>query len=97
MGQLTDKKQTYKNRYEDLVDDFEGQIKKLISFMGLNWEKSLKQYEKTATQRDLINTPSYSQVIKPIYKSSRYRWINYESYLNSYKNIIDPWLKEYGY
>ncbi len=91
------KNQTHIIRYEDLVDDFEGQIKKLLSFMDLSWEKSLKQYEKTATQRDLINTPSYSQVIKPIYKSSRYRWKNYKSYLNNYKNIIDPWLKEYGY
>ena len=91
------KKQTHIIRYEDLVDDFEGQIKKLLSFMDLKWEKNLKQYEKTAKQRELINTPSYSQVVKPIYKSSRYRWKNYESYLNNYKSIIDPWIKEYGY
>ena len=91
------KKQTHIIRYEDLVEDFEGQIKKLLSFMDLKWEKSLKQYEKTAIQRNLINTPSYSQVVKPIYKTSRYRWKNYEPYLNNYKSIVEPWLKEYGY
>ena len=40
------KKQTHIIRYEDLVDDLEGQIKKLLSFMDLKWEKNLKQYEK---------------------------------------------------
>jgi len=84
-------------RYEDLVLDFEGNVTNLLTFLGLEWEEGLRNYQKTALTREKINTPSHSQVIKPIYKTASYRWKNYEKYLNPFKRQLEPWLRDYGY
>ena len=84
-------------RYEDLVFDLEGNISDLLTFLDLDWEEDLKNYQKTALARGNINTPSYSQVIKPLYQTATYRWKNYEEYLEPYKSLVSPWIKEYGY
>ena len=86
----------HKIRYEDLVLDFEEEVSNILGFLNLKWEQELKNYQKTALIRR-IRTPSYSQVIKPIYKTSSYRWKNYEKYLNPYKGQLEPWLSAYDY
>ena len=83
--------------YEDLVLDFKGELSNILAFLNLKWEEGLRNYQKTAFARDNINTPSYTQVVKPIYKTASYRWKNYEKYLRSYKERLEPWLNEYGY
>lgn len=87
----------HKIRYEDLVVNFKGEISNLLNFLDLNWEDELKDYQKTALSRARINTPSYSQVVKPIYNTASYRWKNYEEQLVPYKSRLDPWLKSFGY
>ncbi|MDC1119671.1 sulfotransferase [Gammaproteobacteria bacterium] len=84
-------------RYEDLVLDFEENVTNLLTFLGLEWEEELRNFQKTALARGKINTPSSSQVIKPIYKTASYRWKNYEEFLEPYKSRLAPWIKEYGY
>ena len=88
---------THRIRYEDLVLDFEGNVSSLLTFLDLKWEEKLRSYQNTALARGKINTPSYSQVIKPLYKTASYRWKNYEEYLEPYKSRLAPWIKEYGY
>lgn len=69
--------------YEDLVENQEAMTRKMIDFCGLEWnDKCLSFYEN---KRD-INTPSYDQVRKPMYKKSVARWKNYEQHL---KPLID--------
>ena len=57
----------------------------------------LRNYQKIAAKRGIINTPSYSQVVEPIYNTSKFRWKNYEKYLDKYINKLEPWLNEFGY
>jgi len=85
------------SKYEDLVNDFRSQTAVLMKFLKCDWEENLLDYQKTARDRELISTPSYSQVIKPIYNSSIGRWKNYEKYLSSYMNTVEPWVKKFGY
>ena len=87
----------YQIRYEDLVSNFEEEISGILTFLNLKWEDGLKNYQKTAIARGKINTPSYSQVVKPIYNTASYRWKNYEKYLSTYKKKLDPWLNKYKY
>ena len=87
----------YQIRYEDLVSNFEEEISGILTFLDLKWEDGLKNYQKTAIARGKINTPSYSQVVKPIYNTASYRWKNYEKYLSTYKKKLDPWLNKYKY
>ena len=84
-------------RYEDLVVDFTGNISELLAFLDLTWEEQLKGYQKTAIARGKINTPSYSQVIKPIYDSAAYRWKKYEKNLLPHKKRLAIWAEAYGY
>ena len=59
--------------YEDLISNFDGEIKALLSSLDLRWETAVENYQETAIKRGHINTPSYSQVVKPLYTSSSFR------------------------
>ena len=67
----------FKIRYEDLIDNFENEVNSLLQFLNLNWEHGLVKFHLTAQKRKFINTPSYSQVIQPIYLDLSYKWKNY--------------------
>ncbi len=60
--------------YEETVADFEGQARRIVEFIGLEWDDAcLRFYE---TERAVV-TASRSQVRQPIYKSSVGRWKRY--------------------
>ncbi len=72
-------------RYEDLVDDAETWIRRIIEFCGLPWDDRCLRYWE-ADRRVL--TLSYDQVTKPIYKSAVKRWQKYEEYLQPLKDEL---------
>lgn len=84
-------------RYEDLVEDFNVQTDSLLKFLDLGWEDSISNYTETALQRGRISTPSYLQVVQPIYRESVYRWQKYEKHLIPYWDRVEPWIKRFGY
>ena len=84
-------------RYEDLVVDMPGEIAKLLAFLGLKWEEAVHDYQSTALQRGVINTPSYSQVIQPLYRDASYRWKHYARHLEPYIEQVQPWISRFGY
>ena len=84
-------------RYEDLVADMKKEATSLLSFLNLDWEDSLLNYQETAKKRSVITTPSYSQVIQPIYKEATYRWKKYEQHLSPYFLQLTPWIEKFGY
>lgn len=88
---------THEIRYEDLIEDFETEASNLLSFLGLDWEPELHNFQMTAKSREAIRTPSHSQVIKPLYRNASFRWKHYEDYLDKYIPQLAPWIKKYGY
>lgn len=84
-------------KYENLVEDFTKETEALLKFLNLNWETEIKNYRNTALKRGRINTPSYSQVVQPIYKDASYRWINYQKFLKQYLDQVEPWISKFGY
>lgn len=78
-------------RYEDMIDDQEGQSRRLIEFLGLDWDDAcLRFYESDRVTR----TASNEQVRKPIYRTSRQRHLNYGSHLDELRAAIGPWLED---
>jgi tetratricopeptide (TPR) repeat protein len=65
-------------RYEDLVGDLEGHARRLIDFLGLDWDPACLEFYST---RRVVRTASQMQVRQPIYSHSVGRWKNYESML----------------
>ena len=84
-------------KYENIVTNFNSEIKTLLEFLEVPWDDSVLAYQKTAKQRERIFTPSYDQVIKPLYTKSIGRWIKYKSKLSSVYPTLKPWIREFGY
>ena len=84
-------------KYEDLLEDLSGETSALLKFLNLDWEDQMENYQDTALKRGRINTPSYSQVVQPIYKDAKYRWLNYEKHLTKYITQVEPWINEFDY
>ncbi|MEH6725172.1 MAG: sulfotransferase, partial [Hyphomicrobiales bacterium] len=64
--------------YEALIADQEGTSRKLIDFLGLDWDDACLAYFSNARS---VTTPSRWQVRQPIYKTSVKRWKRYEKHL----------------
>ena len=84
-------------RYEDLVVDLEGSARAAIDFLGLEWQDELLDYQATAKARGRIHTPSYAQVVQPLYKSASNRWRAYEHHLTEERAALSRWITAYGY
>ena len=84
-------------RYEDLINNFQSETEAVLRFLNLQWEPEMENYQDTALNRGYIKTPSYTQVIQPIYKDAKYRWRNYQRYLEKYLDQVKPWITEFGY
>ncbi len=65
-------------KYENLTDSPEIEIKKMISFCGLEWDPNCLNHHKNKSG---IKTASISQARKPIYRSSKNLNLNYAEYL----------------
>ncbi len=73
--------------YEDVVADLEGQSRRLVDFVGLEWdERCLRFYDSDR----LVSTASYDQVRQPIYTRSVGRWRHYERHLGPLRAALDP-------
>jgi len=64
--------------YEEVVDDLEGSARRMIDFIGVEWEEQVLDFNKLERT---VKTASVWQVRQPIYKTSKARWKRYESHL----------------
>ena len=84
-------------RYEDLIEDMEGEVRNLLRFLDLPWDDDVLNYRQNAFKRGFIKTPSYSQVVRPLYKEARYRWHRYASFFEPWFDCLQPHCKAFGY
>ena len=68
----------YDLKYDNLVNDTDTQIKKLIKFCDLPFSEECLNFQKN---KKSVSTASTFQVRQPIYKTSNNAWKNYEPYL----------------
>jgi tetratricopeptide (TPR) repeat protein len=64
--------------YEGLLKDPATQARRLIEFLGLNWEDKCLAFHETDR---VVRTASWAQVRKPLYQDSLDRWKNYAAHL----------------
>jgi len=72
--------------YEDVVEDLEGQTRKLLEFCNLSWDPRCLSFYKT--EREVI-TASSLQVKEPLYNSSVGAWKKYEEYLGPLRKAVE--------
>ncbi len=85
------------SKYEDLIDDFDTHTSRILDFLNLKWNENIKNYRDTAYRRKKINTPSSSQVVQPLYKSSIDKWKNYEKYFKNSNQLLEKWFNYFKY
>ena len=85
------------SKYEHLIENFDDHILKILEFLGVGWDKNVKNYRKTALERGKINTPSSSQVVQPLYKSSIEKWKKYEKYFEDCHQYLEKWVSYFDY
>ena len=83
-------------KYENLVENYEKQTKKILKFIKLNWHESLSEYIKNTKSKKIL-TPSYDQVNEPIYRSAIGRWKKYEKYLSRFNPKLKEIIKKLNY
>jgi tetratricopeptide (TPR) repeat protein len=72
-------------RYEDLVDNTDAEIRRMLEYCGLPFdERCLRFWE---TDRAVL-TPSAEQVRKPIYRGAKEVWKNFEPWLGELKEAL---------
>lgn len=64
--------------YEQVVDDLEGQVRRILDFLELPFEQSCLDFYRTERS---VRTPSSEQVRQPINRSGLAQWRNYEPWL----------------
>ena len=83
-------------KYEDLIKNFKVTLENLLKYINLAYEKKLENFYITAKKRDKINTPSYNQVIQPIYSTSINRYTNFTD-AKFIKPLLEKWINRFGY
>lgn len=71
--------------YERMVDDPEGEIRRLLAHAGLPFERACLEYWKTERA---VRTPSSEQVRQPIYRQGTEEWQPYEAFLQPLKEAL---------
>lgn len=72
--------------YEDMIEDQEGTTRRLIDFCDLPWDERCLDFHKN---RRSVNTISYDQVRRPIYRKSVARWRHYETELEPLRRALE--------
>lgn len=72
-------------RYEQLVEDGDAQIRRIIEFCGLPWDDRCLRFWETGR---VVLTPSYNQVRRPIYRSAVGRWRRFEAFLGPLREAL---------
>ena len=72
--------------HEDVVEDLETQVRRMLDFCGLEFEHSCLDFHKT---KRTIKTPSSEQVRQPIYKSATEQWRHFEQHLTPLKKVLN--------
>ena len=78
-------------QHEDVVDDLEGQVRRLLDFCDLPFESACLDFHKTDRT---VRTPSAEQVRQPIYRSGLDQWRNFENHLDPLKAALGEELLE---
>ena len=78
--------------YEDVVEDLEGNVRRILEFCGLEFEPACVEFYKTERS---VSTASSEQVRRPIFLDGLFRWRNYEPWLGPLKDKLDDALIRY--
>jgi tetratricopeptide (TPR) repeat protein len=79
-------------QYEDLVEDLEGHVRRILGFCGLEFESACLEFHKTERS---VRTASSEQVRQPLFRDGLDQWRHYEPWLGPLSNALGDALLRY--
>ncbi len=73
-------------QHEDVVEDLDGAVRRLLDFCGVPFEPQCLEFYKTERS---VRTASSEQVRRPIFKDGLDQWRNYEPWLGPLKETLE--------
>jgi tetratricopeptide (TPR) repeat protein len=71
--------------HEDLVDDLEGNVRRILDFCGLEFQPQCVEFHKTVRT---VRTASSEQVRQPLFRDGLDQWRNFETRLGSLREAL---------
>ncbi len=81
--------------YEDLIARPDESMQKICDFIGVPYSAQLTQRQRESER--IYSTPSYHAVNQPIQSNSVKRWQSYERQLEPVAEILEPYIRMFGY
>jgi len=79
-------------RHEDVVNDLEGSIRRILGHCGLPFEDACMDFHKTERS---VRTASSEQVRQPIYRDGLEQWKSFEPWLSTLRDQLGDALQRY--
>jgi hypothetical protein len=79
-------------QHEDVVDDLESQVRRILDYCGLPFEAACIDFHKTSRS---VRTPSSEQVRQPIFRDGLEQWKHYRNYLTELREALGDALDDY--
>jgi tetratricopeptide (TPR) repeat protein len=77
--------QVLRVQHEDVVDDLEGSVRRILDYCGLPFEQACVDFHET---RRSVRTPSSEQVRQPIFRDGLDAWRSYEPWLGELRAAL---------
>ncbi len=78
--------------YEDMVEDTEGEVRRLLDHCGLPFEPGCLEFHRNSRA---VRTVSSEQVRRPIFRDGLEQWRNFEPWLDPLKTALGPALENW--
>jgi predicted Zn-dependent protease len=72
-------------QHEELVDDLEGNVRRILEFCGLDFEPACVDFHRTERQ---VHSASSEQVRRPVYREGIDQWRHFEPWLGPLKTAL---------
>jgi len=82
-------------RHEAVVADFDGEIRAVLAFLGLDWDDGVRDF--AARAKALMRTPSDLQLIRGLSAEGVGQWRRFQAPLTPVMPMVRPWVEHFGY
>lgn len=79
--------QVLRMRYEEVVEDLESQVRRMLDFLQLPFEAACLSFHETERA---VRTASSEQVRQPIFRSGVDQWEKFSAFLDPLRSVLGP-------
>ena len=83
-------------RHEDVVTDFRREMKRVCSYVDLEWAPAMGDFALRAQKRSVL-TPSTAQLVRGLNTEGLGQWRRYAPDLLPVLPLLEPWVKRFYY